>query len=40
MDPISAAIAAFDAQDPEEKLSYNAVADMYGVSPSTLARSH
>ena len=40
MDPINVAIAAIELQELGEELSYRSVAEMYGVSRSTLARRH
>jgi hypothetical protein len=40
MAPIDDALAAIEAQGPEEKLVYQRIADQYGVDRSTLARRH
>lgn len=40
MNPIDAAIAALESQDPEEQLSYRAAAKKLGVAASTLTRRH
>jgi hypothetical protein len=40
MDPISDAVAAIDAQDPGEHLSYRAAADRFGVDRETVRRRH
>jgi hypothetical protein len=40
MAPIDDALAAIEAQGPEEKFVYQRIADQYGVDRSTLARRH
>jgi transposase-like protein len=40
MSPIEAVIAAIEALEPGEKLSYTKIAREYGVHRSTLSRRH
>jgi hypothetical protein len=40
MDPISNAIAAIDAREPGDKLSYRAAGEMFNVNKDTLRRRH
>jgi hypothetical protein len=40
MDPIASAVEEFEAQEPGEQLSYQYVADKWGVSRSAVSRRH